>query len=308
MDGNGLFFGGFESLLEHKYIDGGAMYAEIDAFRYKNVINDNMQPLVQHVVGTILVVHGSMDINIDFESIHSTHRENNLIKFHVSHTIYDLQISSDFKGYVLILNRQFMMNHMGFVGLTIRTGSPFNHNDMGYTLTSQDKQVVMAGLSRIECNMLRESHHFFHEMVVLSVIEVFLEITNIIAIKNNVNSIRTDSRRRSEICHEFRALLIEHVCTERSVAFYADKLCITSQYLTKVLKKEFGSTANAIIDIALVSEATRLLRMHNKSISDIVDELHFSDQASFSKFFRKHTGVSPARFRKSGASESQRRG
>ncbi|MFI3267012.1 MAG: helix-turn-helix transcriptional regulator, partial [Rikenellaceae bacterium] len=168
------------------------------------------------------------------------------------------------------------------------------------TITSQDTQVVLAILTRVERNMLRTGHRFFRETISLSVIEALLELINIVVGKRDDLNTSERSLRRDELCHTFMNLLSEHGKREHSVAFYADKMCITSQYLTKVLKKELGMSANKLIDVNLVGEATKLLRVSGISIGDIADQLNFSDQASFSKFFRKHTNQTPAKFRKMG--------
>lgn len=47
----------------------------------------------------------------------------------------------------------------------------------------------------------------------------------------------------------------------------------------------------------LYSEARNLLALSEFSIQQIATELHFSDQASFSKFFKRWAGISPLEFR-----------
>ncbi|WNW02394.1 AraC family transcriptional regulator [Tenacibaculum sp. HL-MS23] len=96
----------------------------------------------------------------------------------------------------------------------------------------------------------------------------------------------------------FLDLLNENFKSERSVQFYADVLCITSGYLSKVLKEVSGKTANQLIDEAVILEAKLLLNNPILSISEIAENLQFSDQSFFGKFFKKHTGLSPTAFRK----------
>ena len=51
------------------------------------------------------------------------------------------------------------------------------------------------------------------------------------------------------------------------------------------------------ISDALISEAKILLRKPDINIQQISEELHFGEQSSFSKFFKKHTGVTPVEYR-----------
>lgn len=104
--------------------------------------------------------------------------------------------------------------------------------------------------------------------------------------------------RQEDLMIRFLDLLNENFKSERTVQFYADVLCITSGYLSKVLKEVSGKTANQLIDEAVILEAKLLLNRPTLSIAEIAEELKFSDQSFFGKFFKKHTGLSPTAFRK----------
>lgn len=88
-----------------------------------------------------------------------------------------------------------------------------------------------------------------------------------------------------------------HYKTEHSVPFYARQMNITPQYLTSIIKAQTGRTVNNFICEMLYSEARNLLALSEFSIQQIATELHFSDQASFSKFFKRWAGISPLEFR-----------
>ncbi|WP_310993953.1 helix-turn-helix domain-containing protein [Aequorivita marina] len=104
--------------------------------------------------------------------------------------------------------------------------------------------------------------------------------------------------RQEAIMVRFLDLLEENLINERTVQFYADVLSITPGYLSKVLKEVSGKTANQLIDEAIILEAKILLNTPALSIAEIAEQLKFSDQSFFGKFFKKHTGFSPKAFRK----------
>ena len=83
------------------------------------------------------------------------------------------------------------------------------------------------------------------------------------------------------------------------MTFYADKLFITPQYLSLILKELTGMSANKWIDDALVAEAKVLLKAPQMTVQQVADQLHFSDQSTFGKFFKKHMGISPMEYRRS---------
>ncbi|WP_458626609.1 helix-turn-helix domain-containing protein [Winogradskyella sp. PC D3.3] len=104
--------------------------------------------------------------------------------------------------------------------------------------------------------------------------------------------------RQEDLTLRFLNILNENLKHERSVEFYADILCITSGHLSKILKETTGKTANQLIDEAVILEAKILLNTPALSIAQIAQELRFSDQSFFGKFFKRHTGSSPSAFRK----------
>ena len=81
------------------------------------------------------------------------------------------------------------------------------------------------------------------------------------------------------------------------MAFYAGILHVTPKYLSKTVKEITGKTCGEMIDEMVVIEAKALLNDTSLTIGQVADELHFSDQFFFSKYFKKQTGISPFGYR-----------
>ena len=109
----------------------------------------------------------------------------------------------------------------------------------------------------------------------------------------------SDMKRSDGIMKAFADLLAEHVRKETSVEFYAEKLCISKQYLSLIVKEKTQFSVGKIISIMRVEEASRLLRDPDLTLQQIAEELAFADQSSFGKFFRKHSGMTPMKYRQS---------
>ena len=109
----------------------------------------------------------------------------------------------------------------------------------------------------------------------------------------------TDMKHSDVLMREFVKLLIENIEKETGVSFYAEKLCISKQYLSLIVKDKTRVPVSTIISSLRVDRASRLLRDPDLSIQQIASRLSFSDQSSFGKFFRKHTGMSPLKYRSS---------
>lgn len=104
--------------------------------------------------------------------------------------------------------------------------------------------------------------------------------------------------RKEDVCMRFVKLLADMFREERSVLFYAERLHVTPRYLSQTVKEITGKSAGELIDEMVIIEAKVLLNNVSLTIAQVAESLYFSDQFFFSKFFKRHTGISPSEFRK----------
>ena len=86
--------------------------------------------------------------------------------------------------------------------------------------------------------------------------------------------------------------------SERKLAYYAEKLCLTPKYLSLLIYKQSGKTAAQWIDEYTAMEARALLRSTDLTAAQIAEELNFPSHSFFGKFFRRMIGMSPIEYRK----------
>lgn len=92
--------------------------------------------------------------------------------------------------------------------------------------------------------------------------------------------------------------LAQYFREHRDVGFYAAKVCLTPKHFSTVIRQETGHTAAWWIHRQVVSEAKNLLTMRpDLNIQAVADQLGFADQATFSRYFHRETGISPTEFR-----------
>lgn len=103
--------------------------------------------------------------------------------------------------------------------------------------------------------------------------------------------------RQEELFKMFMRLVHEHCTHHREVSFYADRLCISSRYLSNVVQSVSGTTAKNIISRHVILEMKAMLKSTTLSIQEISNRLHFPDQSFFGRYFKKHTGMSPLEYR-----------
>ncbi|WP_223607579.1 AraC family transcriptional regulator [Chryseobacterium sp. OSA05B] len=96
----------------------------------------------------------------------------------------------------------------------------------------------------------------------------------------------------------FRKLITGQIQNLHAVKEYADLLSVSPNHLNKTVKNTTGKTASEIINESLLMEAKALLSLPHLSVSEIAFALGVDDVSYFSRFFRKHSGMSPSDYRK----------
>jgi len=107
------------------------------------------------------------------------------------------------------------------------------------------------------------------------------------------------SSRSRLVFEQFIKLVTEYHTTYRNVGFYADRLCLTPKYLSRIIKDATGRSAPEWIDSYVILEAKNLLKYSGHTIKEIVYRLNFPNQSVFYKFFKARTGMTPTEYRNS---------
>ena len=118
--------------------------------------------------------------------------------------------------------------------------------------------------------------------------------------QSNDRSLGQVTHTRSKVIFDqFIKLVSEYHTQYRNVGFYADKLCLTPKYLSKLIKGATGRSAPDWIDAYVILEAKNLLKYSNVTIKEVVYRLNFPNQSVFYKFFKARTGMTPTEYRNS---------
>ena len=105
--------------------------------------------------------------------------------------------------------------------------------------------------------------------------------------------------RAQVITQEFEALVEKLYIETKNVSDYADQLNITPNYLSTMVKSLAGKNAKDIINDRVLLESKSLLKFSRLDIAEIAYSLNFQEPTHFTRFFKKLTGITPNRFRKS---------
>ena len=106
-----------------------------------------------------------------------------------------------------------------------------------------------------------------------------------------------DNTRQRRMFEAFMKLVKDNHNSERMVGFYADKLCVTPKYLSKIVREVSGRSAPDWIDGFVIMSAKSMLKYSDMTVKEIAIELNFPNQSFFSKFFKSQTGLTPNEYR-----------
>jgi len=138
----------------------------------------------------------------------------------------------------------------------------------------------------------------YHSEIMHSILQAMMY--EILSYLDNVAPVKEEGfvRQGEILFRRFVNLIAESKVKSRFVYYYADKLNVSTKYLSAVCKTVSGKTAGDIIDEFVVKDIIRLLKYSDKSIKEIALELDFPNISFFGKYVKAHLGVSPKAYRR----------
>ncbi len=100
----------------------------------------------------------------------------------------------------------------------------------------------------------------------------------------------------SDKATQFKELL--STTLRNNVSFYAEALNTSPQNLNAICHKIFDKTVSEVIAEHLIKEVKRQLIYTDAPVSEIAYKLKFKDTSHFTKYFKRHTNLTPLQFKK----------
>lgn len=245
----------------------------------------------------IVIVHsGDADVTFDHSKLHL--EKDNIGIFSGKHIFSGLRTSEDFTATLVIFGDKLIED----ARLT-SFGYRFQEYHVKPTTILNEPQVkqLLLVISLMEAILTQKEPDLPHRHDALcNTIHIFFEFLN--AFRDAKKSDMDTSLRGSHVFVKFMDLLAEHYVKEHKVNFYAEKLCLTPKYMSKLIHDATGCGANAWIDQYIIAKAKLLLiSRKDLSVQAISQMLGFQEQASFTRFFRNIENLSPREFRQHNA-------
>ncbi len=164
--------------------------------------------------------------------------------------------------------------------------------DMGRQITLQPREFERTGLY-FELMWTTVKVGGFRKDVLRKLCDTLVE--DIMQIDTNpVNNSGKDA-----MFPKFVKLVNQYSQKERSLDFYADKLAMTSHYLSAYIRQASGRTFTQWINFSLMQKIRTQLCYTDKRINEISLEMGFENSSDFSRFFKKQMGMTPNEYRNS---------
>ncbi len=272
------------------FLSNDMIIAYIDA----KTTNTITQAIAFKGLSAMVMMSGQARMSIDLEEYDVM--EHDIVVFSPQKSVKIQSCSDDATAYFTSFSQSFIDGLQVELSRSLHIYMHFDKNPILH-LTQDDVTEIRELFQFIKRMIGSNKERFRTEIIKTLLTTIFYIFTELIG-REGVEGVQ---KGRSEIIFdEFLSLLDRYSSTDRNVKFYADKLNISTKYLSAVVKGVSGKTAARWIDEAVVQEAKNLLIYSGLSIQEIASRLNFSTQSFFGKYFKQHTGLSPSRFKRSG--------
>lgn len=210
---------------------------------------------------------------------------------------HKLEFSSDIEGFIFIFTPEFYLINKTNNNRLLEFPFFFtiNQDNPPLVLEQNDKAQFITQLFTQAINEVAKADDLNMELL-RALLDTLL---NFCATLYKSEAYELSTGKGHLLVKRFFQLVEENYQNNLSVNEYAEKLNITSNHLTQTIRQLTGRTSNDILQAKQILEIKRLLVHTSLTVTQISDQLNFTDQSYFTKFFKKNTGITPHKFRTS---------
>lgn len=212
--------------------------------------------------------------------------------------ILQVQSEARFKAHVIAVSSDFMKH----INIDIKHMMPLFLQFSAHPcleLTPAESQALRNFIAMVEQETMGVETHYASDIISGLITATIYKIGDILHhyISEHPDIEKPVQDRTTAYFKQFIQLLGEHYREERSVGYYARRLCITPKYLTTLIKRISDKSASEWIDSYVILEAKTLLKNSHMSVQEVTYHLNFPNQSFFGSYFKRHTGVSPSQYK-----------
>lgn len=165
------------------------------------------------------------------------------------------------------------------------------------SLTRDELKIYELVTKELKILLRYESKNYVSE-IINGYIKVFT-YSSLATMEKMETSEDYSTKREHEVSDRFITLVKNNYLESRRVSFYAERLNVSSKYLSVLVKKATGRHPTEWIDDYTVDEIKNRLATTDQTMQSISFELGFSTPSHMTKFFHDKTGKTPKEYRRS---------
>ena len=168
-----------------------------------------------------------------------------------------------------------------------------------YIFRLSDQEVIMQNcmntvlVYNLKSNKTTFRKEIIHSLVQCIIFELCRTLSTFVQTENT-----QETNQRKILFDRFISFLSAREVKKQPLSFYADKLCVSTRYLTMVCREVSGRTAYDWICDYVQNDVRFYLLHTNLSIKEIAVKLGFCNLSFFGKYVRENLGKSPSEFRR----------
>ncbi len=189
------------------------------------------------------------------------------------------------------------INFLSFSFANLRTTHKFNHPHV-LALSTQEADRYKTYI-RLLWQCAKENNDEInpeYDRLAEAALEYAIRLSKNANVK--AESSEHDSRGK-QLFEQFIDLLNTREGREHKPEYFASQLFVSVGYLSKVIRQQSGQTIVQWINRSVILQAKILLRHSDMPVYEIAERLNFPNPSFFNKFFKKLTGMTPMKYRKS---------
>ena len=220
--------------------------------------------------------------------------KNDLVVIPMPHRLSNLAAHDDLQVEWFAADYKFLQNLLPSNNYSIG-GSISLNLDPIIKLSNEQALHLLEDFHRLRDRM-DDCHLLFHRELMGSLcLTMMYDIFEAHAQRESIES-HTD--RTAYIVKQLMSLLATGISrTERDVRYYAERLNVSSKYLSATVKRVTGHSVTSYIDRYTIPILKDYLNDERLSLTQIAELMNFTTLSYFSRYCKKHIGQSPSDFR-----------
>ncbi|MFC3161344.1 AraC-type DNA-binding protein [Chryseobacterium arachidis] len=240
---------------------------------------------------TILFTKGSGIHEIDFQKYDVSPGS---LFFMSPGQIHSWELSDDIEGYLFFCLQDFYEMH--YVNQKLRNFPFFGSVNFPRKLQLNEAELKKNVHLMLELQEEYQAQNSMRNGLMLSLMsQIFIHSTRQFS-RDFDNLASSTSLSYFKHYQEFENLVEEHFTKEKSIAFYADLMNISSKHLNRITQTVVHKTATDVITERVILEAKRMLMYLDESLVEIAFRLGYEEYSYFVRVFRKTSGTTPTQF------------